>query len=209
MQRKLNGADLAENFFLQMSTRRSIREFSPEPVERQILLNAIKTAGTAPSGANKQPWHFALITNPELKQKIRAAAEQVEQAFYSGKAGETWLNDLKPFATNSTKEYLSVAPVLIAVFARTALANSDQKERTYYPVESTCIATGLLIASLHTSGLATLTHTPKPMNFLNSLLSLDATYRPLFIVVAGHPKTPTRVPNIERKSLDEILSEHT
>jgi iodotyrosine deiodinase len=196
-------------FFEKMAKRRSIRHFSIQPVDRRILLNAIQTAGSAPSGANRQPWHFALVTTQSIKEQIRQAAEQVEQEFYGQKATKEWINDLKPFGTNSIKSYLSDAPALIAVFSRNLCENEEGSLlRTYYPVESTGIATGFLLTALHNAGLATLTHTPKPMFFLNEILKLDKTYRPFMIVVTGHPKQPIKVPDITRKSLRQIMNEY-
>ncbi|MBK9323009.1 MAG: nitroreductase family protein [Bdellovibrionaceae bacterium] len=200
---------VSSEFREKMSKRRSIRHFSSQPVDREIILNAIKTAGSAPSGANRQPWYFALVTTQSVKEKIRRAAEQVEQEFYDHKATEEWLNDLKPFDTNSVKPYLSEAPALIAVFSRSLCENEDgSRQRSYYPVESTGIATGFLLTALHYAGLATLTHTPKPMFFLNEVLELDKTYRPFMIVVTGYPKRPIKVPKITRKLLHQIMDEY-
>lgn len=198
----------SEEFYNKMSTRRSIRHFSTEPVDKNILINAIRTAGSAPSGANRQPWFFALISSHKKKEKIRQAAELVEYEFYNNKAPQTWLNDLKHLGTNSSKPYLTEASALIAVFSRTNHEADGESIRTYYPLESTGIATGFLITALHTAGLATLTHTPKPMFFLNDLLGLDRAYRPFMIVVTGYPKLPIQVPNISRKFLPEIMSEY-
>lgn len=209
MQFDSNRIEQSEKFFQKMNQRRTIRQFSQEPVDKKILFNAIKTAGTAPSGANSQPWHFALITSQEMKDKIRTAAEIVEAEFYNGKASKEWIEDLKPFGTNSQKPYLSQAPALIAVFSRIHHLNSlGECNRTYYPVESTGIATGILLTALHTSGLATLTHTPKPMIFLNRILNLDKTFRPFILIVVGYPQSPIKVPDIKRKSLYEIMQEY-
>tara|TARA_R110002049_G_scaffold230649_2_gene402758 strand:+ start:180 stop:800 length:621 start_codon:yes stop_codon:yes gene_type:complete len=196
-------------FYEQMATRRSIREFTNEPVDESVLLNAIKTAATAPSGANKQPWHFALVQNPEIKKKIRTAAEAVESDFYQRRAPRQWLEDLKPFATDANKAYLTEASSLVIVFTRTHTKDEQGRmQKTYYPLESTGIAVGLLIASLHQSGLATLTHTPKPMGFLNELLGFDKTYKPYMIIVAGHAKLPTQLPEIKKKETRQIMSLH-
>lgn len=200
---------VSSEFCEKMAKRRSIRQFSSQPVDRKILLNAIQTAGSAPSGANRQPWHFALITTQSIKEQIRHAAELVEQEFYGQKATQEWINDLKPFGTNGIKSYLSEAPALIAVFSRTLCEIEEGSlARTYYPVESTGIATGFLLTALHNAGLATLTHTPRPMFFLNEILELDKTHRPFMIVVTGHPKQPVQVPNISRKSLQQIMREY-
>ncbi len=196
-------------FYNQMAQRRSIRDFSNKTVTEEILVNCIRTAGTAPSGANKQPWYFALITSKNTKIKIREAAEQVEKEFYSWKAPQSWLEDLKKFNTNHEKAYLSEAPALIAVFSRIQFRAPDgEMNRTYYPIESTGIAVGLLITALHKAGLATLTHTPRPLNFLNEVLGLDKSYRPFMMVVTGYPKLPIQVPEIQRKELDQILGRY-
>ncbi len=190
-----------------MSTRRSIRSFSNRPVPKEALENAVKTAVSAPSGANRQPWYFAIIQNLEMKNLIRVAAESVEYEFYNNKASATWLDDLKPFGTNYYKPYLTEASALIAVFSRTFVGGdlSPQKPlRSYYPNESTGIATGFLISALHQAGIATLTHTPKPMFFLNQILELDKTYRPFMIVVAGYPKEPLEIRDISKKPFSEV-----
>lgn len=190
-----------------MSTRRSIRSFSTLQIEREVLENAVKVAASAPSGANRQPWYFAIIQNAEIRRQIREAAEKVEFEFYNEKASQTWLEDLKPFGTNHEKPYLTDAAALIAVFSRTCLENEDSPDtrlRTYYPIESTGIATGFLISALHQAGVATLTHTPKPMYFLNQILGLDKTYRPFMIIVAGHANESAQVPDIHRKPLHEV-----
>lgn len=199
---------LSDEFYQKMATRRSIRHFSKTPVDKEILINAIKTAGSAPSGANRQPWYFALITSQDKKEKIRQAAENVEKDFYSKKAPQTWLNDLKFLGTNSSKPYLTEAPALIAVFSRTNHEYLGLPVRTYYPNESTGIATGFLLTALHSAGIATLTHTPKPMFFLNEVLNLEKTFRPYMIIVAGYPKEPVELPRIERKQLHEIMQEY-
>jgi iodotyrosine deiodinase len=209
-----NGSELdpvarSEMFYKHMSARRTIREFSSEPIDREIVLNAIKTAGTAPSGANRQPWYFSLITSQAMRDRIREAAEKVEGEFYAKGASQEWIRDLKPLETNASKPYLSEAPALIAVFSRvsTEIAYGDI-QRTYYPVESTGISVGLLITALHNAGLATLTHTPRPMFFLNSVLNLNHSFRPFMIVVTGYSKKPVKVPDIHRKNLDQIMGEY-
>ncbi|MBK8202115.1 MAG: nitroreductase family protein [Bdellovibrionales bacterium] len=199
----------SEVFFKQMSARRTIREFSSEPIDREIVLNAIKTAGTAPSGANRQPWYFALITSQAMKDRIREAAEKVEGEFYAKGASQEWIRDLKPLETNASKPYLSEAPALIAVFSRVSTETADGDiQRTYYPVESTGISVGLLITALHNAGLVALTHTPRPMFFLNSVLNLNHSFRPFMIVVTGYAKKPVKVPAIVRKALDQIMGEY-
>lgn len=204
-----NPVERSELFFKQMSARRTIREFSSEPIDRAIVLNAIKTAGTAPSGANRQPWYFALITSQDMKEKLRESAEKVEQEFYAKSASAEWIRDIKPLETNASKPYLSEAPALIAVFSRVSIKNEDGCiQRTYYPLESTGISVGLLITALHNAGLVTLTHTPRPMFFLNSILNLDNSFRPFMIVVTGYARKPVKVPDIHRKSLDQIMAEY-
>lgn len=198
---------ISRNLIQTMSKRRSVRSFSKDPVDMEVIENAVKVAVTAPSGANRQPWYFAIITDREIRRQIRDAAERVEFDFYNGKAGETWLNDLKPFGTNHLKPYLTEAGALIAVFSRTSSGSDDAPEnrlKTYYPIESTGIATGFLISALHQSGLATLTHTPKPMFFLNQILNLDKTYRPFMIIVAGHANASATLPEIGRKPFHEV-----
>ncbi|MBN8540915.1 MAG: nitroreductase family protein [Deltaproteobacteria bacterium] len=190
-----------------MLKRRSIRSFSNRAIELGVFENAVKIAASAPSGANRQAWFFAIIQNPEVKKQIRDAAEKVEFEFYHEKAPATWLEDLKPFGTNHQKPYLTEASTLIAVFSRTCIENREKPDaplRAYYPIESTGIATGFLISALHQSGIATLTHTPKPMYFLNQVLKLDKTYRPFMIIVAGYPKIPIALPEISRKPFSEV-----
>jgi iodotyrosine deiodinase len=199
----------SEKFFKRMSSRRTIRHFSSQPIDKKIIYNAIKTAGSAPSGANRQPWHFALITSQVIKEKIRSAAERVEHEFYENRATEEWINDLKKLATNSQKPYLTEAPALIAIFSRSFCETEDGiLKRSYYPTESTGIAAGFLLTALHNAGLATLTHTPRPMFFLNEVLGLNKTYKPFMIIVTGYPKQPVFVPNLTRKSLPQIMEEH-
>jgi nitroreductase len=189
-------------FYRLMNERRSIRRFSAEPIDREVLENAIRTAGTAPSGANVQPWYFAVIQSRDLKEKLRKEAEEVETAFYTSTATAKWQQDLAHLGTGPKKDYLSVAPAIIAVFTRTEV----DSERSYYPMESTGIAVGLLLASLHQAGLATLTHTPRPMFFLNSVLNLDRTYKPFMLVVTGYPEEPVMVPDISRRPLEAICN---
>lgn len=194
--------EASRDFMKLMKERRSVREFSSKKVDREILLNAIETAGSAPSGANCQPWFFALVESQEMKDQIREAAEEVENKFYHVSAPKQMLQDIKPMGTNENKAYLSEAPALIVVFAR----HSDAEFKSYYPIESTGIAVGLLLTSLHHSGLATLTHTPKPMDFMNKILKLDKNYKPFMLIVAGYSKINAVVPNIQKLPLNEISS---
>lgn len=197
----------SKQFKSDMQRRRTVREFSDRPVPKEIIENAIKAAGTAPNGANKQPWHFAVIGNPELKKKIRIAAEEEEQEFYNKRAPEDWLEALQPFGTDEKKPFLETAPYLIAIFSQSyGITEFGEKEKHYYVKESVGIATGILITALHLSGLATLTHTPSPMGFLNELLDRPKHEKPFLLLVVGYPAEDVEVPDIEKKSLGEISS---
>lgn len=208
---ELDAATMLSNscaFYAQMSTRRSVRDFSDRAVDIQILRNAISTAGTAPSGANKQPWHFVLVADPNVKRALRLAAEEEERAFYQGRAPQAWLDDLKVLATDEHKPFLETAPYLIAVFLeRNSVDSLGQKHKNYYMPESVGIATGLLLAALHNAGLATLTHTPSPMKFMNEILQRPSNEKPFMLIVAGYPAASATVPNISRKTYAEIASE--
>ncbi|OYY91501.1 MAG: nitroreductase family protein [Sphingomonas sp. 28-66-16] len=192
-----------------LRTRRTCRYFSKAPVARAIVEAAIEAAGTAPSGANHQPWHFAVIASPDLKAQIRAAAEEEERAFYAGKAGAEWLEALGPLGTDPDKAFLEAAPWLIVVFAqrRGGIDPGDDKQN-YYVNESVGIATGLLLAALHAANIATLTHTPNPMRFLNRVCRRPASEKPVMIVVAGHAAPDASVPlhALRKKPLDQISS---
>jgi iodotyrosine deiodinase len=182
---------------------------SERPVDKEIIENCILTAGTAPSGANHQPWHFAAINSNSVKQKIREQAEAHERGFYEGRAGQQWLNDLKPLGTDASKPYLEIAPWLIAVFSQ-KFGETESRERrpNYYVHESVGIAVGILITSLHNAGLATLTHTPKPMNFLTDMCQRPENERAYMLIVAGYPSAQATVPvhAKQKKSLNEIAS---
>lgn len=192
-----------------MQSRRSVRNFSSEPVPIEVIQNSLKAAGSAPSGANRQPWHFAVVANPLLKSEIRQGAEAEEQEFYERRAPQDWLEALAPLGTDAHKPFLETAPYLIVVFGQKFAHNATgEKLKNYYVIESVSIATGMLLAALHSAGLATLTHTPSPMRFLNSILKRPATEKPLMIIVVGHPAIDASVPDISRKSLDEIASFH-
>jgi nitroreductase len=192
-----------------MQTRRTVRAFSAEPVSLDVVQTCLRAAGTAPSGANRQPWHFAVVSNPELKRRIRQGAEQEEQEFYSSRAPQDWLDALAPLGTDAEKPFLETAPFLIVIFGQKFFPDdAGKKQKNYYVTESVSIATGLLIAALHTAGLATLTHTPSPMKFLNSILDRPLAEKPLMILVVGHPAPDARVPYINRKPLDAISSVH-
>ena len=210
-ERRLAEQDMlrrAEEFRDLMRSRRSVRDFSPRPVPREVVEACIAAAGTAPSGANQQPWHFVAVSQPEVKRRIREAAEAEERDFYQHRAPEQWLKALEPIGTDWHKPFLENAPWLIAIFVRRwGRAPDGSKVKHYYPTESVGIATGLLITALHTAGLATLTHTPSPMGFLNEILARPAEEeRPFLLLVIGHPAEGARVPAIERKPLAAIAS---
>ena len=174
---------------------------------RDIIETALKAANTAPSGANLQPWHFAVVSGPETKRKIREAAEVEEREFYEHRASEEWLAALAPLGTDDKKPFLETAPYLIAVFLQKYGELPDgRKVKHYYPSESTGLATGILITALHRAGLATLTHTPSPMKFLNEILGRPKSERPFLLLVVGYPAEDAKVPDISRKSLDEFTS---
>ena len=197
----------SREFSTRMSMRRSVRDFSNRAVDREIIENAIRAAGSAPSGANKQPWHFAVVEQLETKQLIRKAAEAEEHEFYNGRAPQSWLDDLKVLETNEQKPFLEIAPYLIAVFLqRNSIDEEGVKHKNYYMPESVGIATGMLITALHLSGLATLTHTPSPMKFLNEILERPSNEKPFVLIVAGYPEKDACVPEISRKNLNDISS---
>jgi|TARA_R110002073_G_scaffold236962_1_gene397955 iodotyrosine deiodinase len=196
-------------FYELMKKRHTVRDYSTRPVPREVIENCIKAAGLAPSGANHQPWHFAIIENPDHKQKIRDAAEEEERTFYAGRASDEWLGALEPIGTNDNKPHLTTAPWLIVIFAqRTSIDRNGRKFKNYYVNESVGIATGFLITALHTAGLTTLTHTPNPMKFLNELCERPPSEKPEMILVVGHPAEDATVPAHAKwkKPLDEIMS---
>ncbi len=199
----------AKGFYEAMRKRHSVRDFTNQPVPREIIEDCIRTAGSAPSGANHQPWHFVAIGNPDIKHQIRIAAEEEERAFYAGGGGDEWIRALEPIGTGPEKPHLEVAPWLIVVFAqRYGEFEDGTRYKNYYVNESVGIATGFLLAALHKAGLVTLTHTPNPMKFLNSLLKRPASEKPVMIVPVGHPAARATVPAIAKikKPLNEILS---
>ena len=194
-----------EAFATRLRKRRTVRDFSAEPVPRDIIEQAILAAGSAPSGANQQPWTFVAISDPHVKSRIRAAAEEEEKAFYSGRAGEEWLEALAPLGTDWEKPFLETAPWLIAIFMqRWGLGADGKRQKHYYALESVGIAVGFLIAALHEAGLATLTHTPSPMGFLNEICGRPDNEKAIVLLVVGKPADGCRVPAITKKSLDEI-----
>ena len=195
----------AEEFADEMARRRTVRDFSDRPVPRELIRAALRAAGTAPSGAHQQPWRFVAIADADTKRRIREAAEAEEREFYQHRAPAEWRDALALLGTDEHKPFLEIAPWLIAVFyERTGPEVDGRKPKRYYPHESTGIATGLLIAALHRAGLATLTHTPSPMAFLNDILQRPKNEVPYLLLVVGHPAPDCRVPDIERKGVDEI-----
>jgi len=195
----------AESFCEKMGRRRSVRHFSERAVPRAAIESCIRAAGTSPSGANLQPWHFVAISHPETKARIREAAEREEREFYDRRAPREWLAALAPLGTDAVKPYLETAPWLIVVFQRRyGVLPDGTRIRYYYTAESTGIATGILVTAIHHAGLASLTHTPSPMGFLNEILDRPSSESPFLIVVVGYPAADAVVPDIRRKPLREI-----
>ncbi len=196
----------SKSFYTLVKKRRSIREFSEIEINDGIIKDAIKSAGTAPNGANLQPWHFVIIKNKKIKKQIRKAAEKEEQKFYNKVAPIEWLKALEPLGTDANKKFLEEAPILIAVFEKKLSIKNNIKIKNYYVKESVGIATGILISALHYAGLCMLTHTPNPMTFLNKILKRPTNEKPFVLLVVGFPKTNCRVPKFasKKKSLDQI-----
>ncbi len=196
-----------ERFYTDMARRRTVREFSDRPVPRDIIETALNAAGTAPSGANLQPWHFVVVGDAGTKKKIREAAEAEEREFYEHRASPEWLAALEPLGTDASKPFLETAPYLIAVFLQKyGRLDDGRKVKHYYPTESTGLATGILVTALHLAGLATLTHTPSPMKFLNEILGRPTSERPFLLLVVGYPADDARVPDIRRKDLEDFAT---
>ncbi len=199
----------AHAFYEALKTRRTCRYFAPDPVPREVIEQAILAAGTAPNGANHQPWHFAVITSAEKKAALRAAAEEEERAFYEQKASDEWLDALAPLGTDADKPFLEIAPYLIVIFGqRKGGMYPNEKKQNYYVNESVGIATGMLITALHDAGLATLTHTPNPMKFLNTLCERPSDEKPMMVLVVGKAAKDATVPAhaVHKKPLDQISS---
>ena len=197
----------ASEFYEDVRRRRTVRHYSDRPVPRAVIEHCLCAAGTAPSGANRQPWHFVVVADPEIKRRIREAAEHEEREFYRHRAPRDWLEALAPLGTDENKPFLEAAPYLIAVFAeRYGLAPAGERVQNYYVTESVGLATGLLITALHHAGLATLTHTPSPMGFLNQVLGRPANERPFLLLVVGYPAEDAVVPDISRKPLEEFAT---
>ncbi len=196
---------ISTDFFTQINKRRSIRDFSATPIPREIIADVILTASSAPSGAHKQPWTFCAISSPSLKKKIRVAAEKEEKINYESRMSESWKHDLEPFGTDWRKPFLEIAPWLIIVFKKSYdLMPDGQKKKNYYVNESVGIATGFLIAAIHNAGLAALTHTPSPMNFLEKILDRPQNERAFLLIPVGYPSENAKVPDITRKKLEDI-----
>jgi iodotyrosine deiodinase len=197
----------AREFSERLRRRRTVRDYSTMPVPREVIEECLLAAGSAPNGANRQPWHFVVVTDPAVKRRIREAAEAEEREFYASRAPAEWLAALAPLGTGPEKPFLEDAPVLIVIFAVGYEQGPDgRKQKNYYVTESVGIATGMLIAALHDAGLATLTHTPSPMGFLADLLDRPANERPFLLLVVGHPAAHARVPVISKKPLEQIAT---
>lgn len=195
----------AASFRREIARRRTVRDFSDRPIPPDVIRECLRAAGTAPNGANHQPWHFVVVSDPGIKARIRAAAEVEEREFYQGGAPQEWLDALAALGTDEHKPFLETAPCLIAIFAqRYQFVGDGKKVKNYYVQESVGIATGMLITGLHHAGLATLTHTPSPMGFLNEILGRPPNERPFLLLVVGYPAEDARVPEITKKSLKEI-----
>lgn len=208
--REYSVADMQQRvaeFYALMKRRRTVRDFSDRPVPRDIIEQAILTAGTAPNGANMQPWHFVVVSDPDIKRQIREGAEAEERLFYEKRASQAWLEALAPLGTDANKPFLETAPYLIAIFAQNYSLTADGKRvKNYYVSESVGIAAGLLITAIHKAGLVSLTHTPSPMTFLNKILNRPAYERPYLLLVVGYPTENAKVPVIDKKPLDDIAT---
>ncbi len=204
----VSAAEMVErsrDLFSRMNQRRSIRDFSDRPVSRDVIETVIRTANTAPSGAHKQPWTFCIVENPELKKAIREAAEKEEYESYTGRMPEEWLADLRPLQTDWQKPFLTTAPFLIVVFKKSyELKEDGRKGNVYYGSESCGLACGFLLAAIHQAGLAALTHTPSPMNFLSQLLKRPENEKPFLLIPVGYPAADCWVPDLHRKALEEV-----
>jgi iodotyrosine deiodinase len=197
----------SEAFLEEMQRRRTVRQFSDRAIPREIIENCLLTAGTAPNGANLQPWHFVVVSNPDTKHQIRIAAEEEEADFYNRRAPQEWLEALAPLGTDQHKPFLDTAPYLIVIFGKKHSEFPDgRRVKNYYVNESVGIATGFLIAAIHNAGLVSLTHTPSPMGFLNEILNIPSDSKPFLVLVVGYPAENAEVPMISKKSLDEIAT---
>ena len=199
--------EAARGFYEIMNQRRTVRMFSDRPVSRETIESIVRAAGSAPSGANKQPWRFVAVSNPDLKSKIRVAAEEEEREFYHRRVSDEWRADLQPFATDEHKPFLEKAPYLIVIMAESyELDEEGTKSKNYYVTESVGIATGMLITAVHRAGLVSLTHTPSPMGFLKQIVGRPKNERAFLILVVGYPEEGAEVPDISKKSIDQIAT---
>lgn len=194
----------ALEFYEFMNRRRSLRFFSDRPVPREVIENLIRAAATAPSGANQQPWTFCAVSSAEMKAKIREAAEKEEYENYNGRMSERWLKDLEKFGTDHVKPFLEIAPWLIIVMKRSYEMVGSERQNNYYATESVGLATGFLLTAIHNAGLVALTHTPSPMNFLSEILDRPANEKPFLLIPVGYPAENAEVPNLRRKTLDQV-----
>ncbi|MBP6456771.1 MAG: nitroreductase family protein [Chitinophagaceae bacterium] len=197
--------ELSKTHFEFMNTRRTVREFSDKQIPKEVLENIIMAASTAPSGAHKQPWTFCVVTNPELKSKIKVAAEQEEFESYHGRMSQEWLDDLKAFGTNWQKPFLEIAPALIILFRKSYDLENGKKKTNYYVQESVGIACGFLLQAIHQCGLVALTHTPSPMNFLSKVLNRPENEKPFLLIPIGYPAENCKVPDLNRKTNKEVI----
>lgn len=196
----------SQRFYNEIKTRRTVRDYSEESFPVEVIENCIMAAGTAPNGANLQPWHFVVVSDKEIKKKIRIAAEEEERGFYGGKAPQEWLDALSHLGTDANKPFLETAPYLIVIFEKKYNETSEGKKKNYYTKESVGIASGMLITALHQAGIAALTHTPSPMNFLSKILKRPPNEKPYLILVTGFPAEDVKVPDISKKNLKEITT---
>lgn len=197
----------ASSFRREMQRRRTVRQFSDRPVLREIIEECLLAAGTAPNGANLQPWHFVVVSDPKVKHEIRLAAEEEEKEFYNRRAPQEWLDALAPLGTDENKPFLEIAPYLIVIFGKNHSELPDgRKVKNYYVNESVGIATGILITAIHNAGLVSLTHTPSPMGFLNNILNVPSDEKPFLLLITGYPAEDAEVPVIQKKSLQEIVT---
>lgn len=197
----------ARAFYDEIRRRRTVRDFSSRSVPREVIESCLLAAGTAPNGANRQPWHFVAVSDPEIKRRIREAAEEEERVFYRDRAPDDWLEALAPLGTDENKPFLERAPWLVAIFAQSWEPTGEGgRRKNYYVTESVGIATGILVTACHAAGLVTLTHTPSPMGFLNVILGRPKHERPFLLLVVGYPEEGALVPDLEKKSLDEIAT---
>jgi len=205
----LSVGDMIENsrsFLENIIQRRTVRDFSDKPVPIEIIENAIKSASSAPSGANKQPWHFVIVKDPVLKKEIRIAAEKEEKEFYEHRASDDWLEDLNQFGTDWHKPFLEIAPYLIVVFKQSYDLGKRGKRKNYYVNESVGIASGFLLTALHNAGLASLTHTPSPMGFLEKILKRPKNEKAVLLIPVGYPAENAKVPDLKKKSFQEVVT---